>query len=103
MVRPNTAVYDSNIRAFFLLRSVGTVKDQAEKLRRLIADHDALTREYDRVLEQGLLTGAIEHLRAKFNLKASVYSDTKVIDTDADLELCVVHAPAATRGRSVPS
>jgi hypothetical protein len=81
MVKPATPVYDSNIRTFFFLRSVGTIKDPAEKLERLIADHRALAAEYDRILEHGLLTGAIEQLRAKFKLKTSVYSNTKAIDT----------------------
>jgi hypothetical protein len=80
MVDHRLPIYDSMVESFYFLPTASISEDTEAKLQRLMASYGFLRIEYDRVLQNGLLSHAIELFRHRLRLGAE-YSDNKIIDT----------------------
>jgi hypothetical protein len=80
MVRNKQPVYDSMIERFYFFPASRAGEAIDVKIGRLMQSYRFLEREFQRVLEHGLLAKPIEAFRAKFPAEQR-YSDAKVVDT----------------------
>lgn len=80
MLKPQLPVYDSMVEAFFFLPFGSPTEKMEGKLKRLLESYRFLTREYERVLKEGLLRPAIATFRTRFSV-GDDYTDEKIIDT----------------------
>ncbi len=78
MANPQLPIYDSRVANFYFFERPEN-GDLPQRISTLLAFHEFLTREYKRVLEQGLLQTAIDEFRDK--LKRQRFTDEKVIDS----------------------
>ena len=79
MVSPELPIYDSMVRKFYFLPEPNSKIDLKKRLHEYKTVYDFLTREYRRVLNENLLTKAIEVFR--FTLKPQSHTDIKIIDS----------------------
>ena len=79
MVNTESPLYDRMVEAFYFLPRSYTGKFE-KKLDDLLASHRFLVKEYDRILREGLLAGALTTFRRHFCLPP-LYTDHKIIDT----------------------
>jgi hypothetical protein len=80
MINRRLPIYDSMVESFYFLPA-GPAKESTDaKLERLVASYGFLVAEYTRVLQQGLLTHAIQRFRLRFHV-GHEYTDNKIIDT----------------------
>lgn len=79
MLNNNLPIYDSNIKRFYKFVPPGTDLPVQQRISRLIEFHQFLVNEYNRVLDNGLLTMPIQKFRQRFNPQC--FTDIKVIDS----------------------
>jgi hypothetical protein len=79
MLNRNLPIYDSNIRRFYNFTPPGTNLLVQQRISQLIEFHQDLVNEYDRVLDNGLLTLSIQKFRQRFS--PQYFTDIKVIDS----------------------
>jgi hypothetical protein len=80
MLKPDHPVYDKMVDDFFFFPT-GTAKEAREaKLARLLTSYRFLFQEYERILEQELLSDAIIKFRKYFHV-CNGYTNQKIIDT----------------------
>jgi len=79
MTTPRIPVYDSRVARFCFFEEPGRDLPLEERIRRLVAFHDFLIREYARILSVGLLAPAIRAFRQR--LRPQHFSDEKIIDS----------------------
>ncbi len=80
MLRPHSPVYDSMVAAFFIFPKGPTNELIGAKLQRLLGAYNFLTNEYQRVLNQGLLDGAIIEFQNHFDPN-HILTQEKIVDT----------------------
>ncbi len=79
MLNRNLPIYDSKIREFYNFRTPGHNLPVQQRINRLLEFHQFLVNEYNRVLNEGLLTQSIHAFRQRFN--PTFFTDIKVIDS----------------------
>ncbi|MBI1814602.1 MAG: hypothetical protein HYR72_06470 [Deltaproteobacteria bacterium] len=75
----HSPIYDSQIAAFYFFRQPDRGLDLAQRVERLVNFHAFLSREYARILANGLLRKSMAAFRARF--KPVHFTDEKVIDS----------------------
>lgn len=78
-LRSHSPVYDSNVDAFYFFPPGPQNEHGKEKIQRLLLAYQFLVREYERILNRGLLSQAISEFRERFDPNL-VFTDEKVID-----------------------
>lgn len=83
MLNPELPIYDSKIRDFYAPFASFTAPNSnlpvKQRISRFIEFHKYLVTEYNRVLDNGLLTASIQAFRQRFNPQH--FTDIKVIDS----------------------
>ncbi len=78
MASPQLPIYDSRVAAFYFFQEPSLNLGAQQRIDCFIAFYDFLSREYARVLQEGLLAGAIQAFRDRFN--SQHFTDEKIID-----------------------
>lgn len=78
MVNPRLPLYSAEVTTFFFFLPKGNLSFE-RRVDELIAFHDFLIGEYQRVIETGLLSCAIQEFRRRWNPQC--FTDEKIIDS----------------------
>ncbi len=76
---PRLPIYNSRVADFYFFQSPARSLSLKQRIGRFLDFHTFLMQEYRRVLEQGLLTVAIQEFRRQFNPQH--ITDEKIIDS----------------------
>lgn len=79
MINRHSPIYDSMIRDFYNFETPSYSLPVQHRIALLIEFHQYLVHEYNRVLQDGLLTESIQAFRQRF--KPQYFTDIKVIDS----------------------
>jgi hypothetical protein len=79
MINRHSPIYDSKIRDFYNFETPSYSLSVQHRIALLIEFHQYLVHEYNRVLQNGLLTESIQAFRQRFN--PQYFTDIKVIDS----------------------
>jgi len=79
MVNRHSPIYDRKIRDFYSFKTPSNSLSVQCRVEKFIEFHQYLVHEYNRVLQEGLLTESIQTFRQRF--KPQYFTDIKVIDS----------------------
>jgi len=79
MVDPKSPIYDANVRVFYLLPELPGDDDMEARIHRCLGVYDALAKEYERILTNGLLCHSIARFKEELNPER--FTDIKIIDS----------------------
>lgn len=80
MIHPQMPVYDSTVERFFFLPGTETLSKPHRKLDRLLKSYNFLILEYQRILDNEILSQSITRFRNKYQ-NTETWTDVRIIDT----------------------
>lgn len=80
MLNPHMPVYDSTVERFFFLPGTETLSSHDKKINRLMKSYNFLVREYQRILDEAILSQTIAAFRDRYQ-DTETWTDVRIIDT----------------------
>jgi len=92
-------IYDSFVAAFYFFQAPDSGRPLEGRITELVAFHDFLCKEYERVLANGLLAESIQAFRSQFNPQH--FTEEKIIDSLIWAYVGLLNNGGLTEGRIV--